>query len=152
MGSDAPPATRQLVVRDLASQARSSEITAFHWQYFWDRTAIPIPISAVEGIPYGRPSFVQESAMLDCPALTRVHWPDLHSRFGDVLPAVQAQSRSAFAGLRTAEDREDDAALAAWMRFLRAAAASTIIDPVELARRAVASVARRLHQRARFAV
>jgi hypothetical protein len=93
--------------------------------------------------------------MLSCPALTRVHWPDLHSRFGDVLPAVQAESRSAFAGLRTAEDREDaeaDAALAAWLRFLRAAAESTAIDPVDLAQRAVAAVVRRLRHRARFAV
>lgn len=93
--------------------------------------------------------------MLDCPVFARFQWPDLHSRFGEVLPAVQSESRSAFAGLRTAEDREDaeaDAALAAWMRFLRAAAASTIIDPVDLARRAVASVARRLRQRTQFAI
>ncbi|MFO0805481.1 MAG: hypothetical protein U0791_20445 [Gemmataceae bacterium] len=92
--------------------------------------------------------------MLDCPVFNRVHWPDLHSRFGEVLPTVQSESRSAFAGLRTAEDREDaeaDAALAAWMRFLRAAAASTIIDPVDLARRAVASVSRRLRMRAMLA-
>jgi hypothetical protein len=70
-----------------------------------------------------------------------------------MLPTIQSESLAAFAGLRTVEDREDaaaDAALAAWKRLLRAAAASTIVDPVDLARRAVASVARRLRKRTRI--
>ena len=93
--------------------------------------------------------------MVASPLPTSAPLADLHARFAGILPAVQSESRVAFSGLRHVEDREDaeaDAALAAWLRFLRAAAMSAVVDPVDLARRAVASVVRRLRHRARFAV
>jgi len=79
---------------------------------------------------------------------------DLHARFHDVLPVVQTEGMTAFRTLPSVEDREDamaEAALSAWTRFLRAVTESVAIDPSDLARRAVASVARRLHRRAMLA-
>lgn len=81
-------------------------------------------------------------------ATARAPLADLHARFHDVLPALQAEGIAAFSSLRNEEDREDaiaDATLTAWERFLRAVTESVSIEPADLARRAVATVARRLH-------
>ena len=89
--------------------------------------------------------------MIDVIATTRAPLADLHARFHDVLPALQAEGNAAFRSLRTEEDREDavaEATLAAWKKFLRAVTETVSIDPTDLARRAVASVARRLHRKA----
>ena len=55
----------------------------------------------------------------------------------------------AFAALQSVEDREDavaEATLTAWRRFLRAVTESVAIDPGDLARRAVETVARRFQR------
>jgi len=82
-------------------------------------------------------------------ACTRAPIAELHERFQYVLPAVEAEGNTAFACMRSIEDREDavaEAALTAWERFLRAVTESVSIDPADLARRAVASVVGRLHR------
>jgi len=82
-------------------------------------------------------------------ACTRAPITELHERFQYVLPAVQAEGHTVFSSMRSAEDREDavaEATLTAWKKFLRAVTESVAVDPADLARRAVASVARRLHR------
>ena len=84
-------------------------------------------------------------------ACTRAPIAELHERFQYVLPAVEAEGNTAFARMRSVEDREDavaEAALTAWKKFLRAVTESVSIDPADLARRAVASVARRMNRQA----
>jgi len=92
--------------------------------------------------------------MITTIASTRAPLVDLHARFHDVLPVVQTEGNYAFRTLPSVEDREDalaEATLSAWKRFLRAVTESVAIDPSDLARRAVASVARRLHRRSLLA-
>ena len=81
-------------------------------------------------------------------ATTRAPLAELHAQFAPILPAVQTEGLQAFRTMRSWQDREDavaEATLTAWERFLQAITESVAIDPVDLARRAVDSVRRRLH-------
>ncbi|MDB5313935.1 MAG: hypothetical protein JWO38_8137 [Gemmataceae bacterium] len=82
-------------------------------------------------------------------AVTRTPLPDLHAAFAAALPAVEARAGRAFRAVRCPHAREDavaDVVLAAWKKFLRSATERVAVDPADLARRAVAAVARRLHR------
>jgi hypothetical protein len=84
--------------------------------------------------------------MLAAIAEARIPAADLHARFAPVIPAVATAGETMFHDL-SPEDRDDavaDATLSAWERFLRAVTERVAVDPSDLARRAVAAVARRL--------
>jgi hypothetical protein len=87
-------------------------------------------------------------------ATTRTPLAQLHERFSTVLPSIQSEAQDTFRNLRCEQDREDaisETVLDAWKKFLRLVTEYSPIDPMELARRAVASVARRIHRQSLLA-
>lgn len=82
-------------------------------------------------------------------AATRTPLAQLHERFSTALPSIRNTAYRTFQNLRCEEDREDaisETVLDAWKKFLRLVTEHSPIDAMDLARRAVASVARRIHR------
>ena len=80
-------------------------------------------------------------------ARSRLPLPELHARFAAALPAVEGRARRAFGRLRCSHARADataEAVAAAWEAFLRAVVEYRPLDPMALARAAVAAARRRL--------